>query len=249
MIEALLHGKLSRDQENMEDILTSNVFGLMQFVPPDQGLFPFLAMAITIDGDHPLNALVGITDGSKVRVKYIFWPEWLHCEPDVVLEILLANGNSLLIVIEAKYLSGKSSEADEIQERPNDQLAREWADLVTEASRTGAHPVMVYLTADVGCPKMQLRESLAEYERKCIANPIVPKISWLSWRQLSTPQFCESDLAILNVLSRMVIRLGMTYFAGFTSLAPLPFGWSFKAAESSFVFRCTPIPFRWTFQK
>ena len=31
MIEALLHGKLSCKQENMEDILTSNVFGMLQY--------------------------------------------------------------------------------------------------------------------------------------------------------------------------------------------------------------------------
>ena len=45
MIEALLRGKLSREQENMEDVLTSNVFGMLQYVAPESGLFPFLAQA------------------------------------------------------------------------------------------------------------------------------------------------------------------------------------------------------------
>ena len=46
MIEALLRGKLSREQENMEDVLTSNVFGMLQYVAPELGLFPFLARAV-----------------------------------------------------------------------------------------------------------------------------------------------------------------------------------------------------------
>ena len=45
MIHALLNGKLSADQENMEDILTSNVFGLLRYLPPEHGLLPFLAHA------------------------------------------------------------------------------------------------------------------------------------------------------------------------------------------------------------
>ncbi len=42
MLAALIAGKLSRMQENMEDILTSNVFGLMQYMPAADALVPFL---------------------------------------------------------------------------------------------------------------------------------------------------------------------------------------------------------------
>ena len=45
MIEALLRRKLTFQQENMEDILTSNVFGMLQYVPPNEGLFAFLAQS------------------------------------------------------------------------------------------------------------------------------------------------------------------------------------------------------------
>ena len=34
MLSALLHGKLSREQENMEDILTSIVFDTLRHLPP-----------------------------------------------------------------------------------------------------------------------------------------------------------------------------------------------------------------------
>ncbi len=42
MIPALLHGKLSREQENMEDILTSIVFGVLKHLPPELILLPWL---------------------------------------------------------------------------------------------------------------------------------------------------------------------------------------------------------------
>ena len=50
MLSALLHGKLSREQENMEDILTSIVFDVLRYLPPDQGILPFFAHASSPDG-------------------------------------------------------------------------------------------------------------------------------------------------------------------------------------------------------
>ena len=69
MLMALLRGKLSREQENLEDILTSNVFGLLKYLPPEEGLFPFLSHAQTLDGRRPLE---GAVPGAKVE--YQFWP-------------------------------------------------------------------------------------------------------------------------------------------------------------------------------
>lgn len=53
MLVALLHGKLSREQENIEDILTSNVFGVLKYLPPGTVLIPFLSKASTPDEKHP----------------------------------------------------------------------------------------------------------------------------------------------------------------------------------------------------
>ena len=84
MLEALLHGKLSREQENMEDILTSNVFGLLRYLPPSDGLLQFLGMGRMRDGRQPLANLPEDT-----TAEYEFWP-WIKesgngCEPDVLL--------------------------------------------------------------------------------------------------------------------------------------------------------------------
>ena len=50
MLQALLRGKLSRVQENMEDVLTSTVFGLLRYFPVQSGLWPFLSHAANVQG-------------------------------------------------------------------------------------------------------------------------------------------------------------------------------------------------------
>jgi hypothetical protein len=45
MLSALLLGKSSREQENMQDILTSNVFNILKYLPPERGILPFLAQS------------------------------------------------------------------------------------------------------------------------------------------------------------------------------------------------------------
>jgi hypothetical protein len=45
MMPALLHGKLSKEQQNMEDVLTSTVFGLLEYVDSNEGVLPFLSRA------------------------------------------------------------------------------------------------------------------------------------------------------------------------------------------------------------
>jgi hypothetical protein len=64
MLMVLLRGKLSRDQENMEDILTSNVFGVLQYLPPGAALVPFLHKVSTPEGKCPLADLPPSADAS-----------------------------------------------------------------------------------------------------------------------------------------------------------------------------------------
>ena len=69
MLEALIH----RKHRNAEDCLTSAVFGMLQHVPPELGLYRFLANARTIAECYPLKDLAGIE-------KHTFWPRWENCE-------------------------------------------------------------------------------------------------------------------------------------------------------------------------
>jgi len=214
MLMALLKGKLSREQENMEDILTSNVFGLLQYLSPKDCLLPFLRLAQTPEGNKLLEEL---PDGTQA--KYEFWPWWNekdcdNCQPDVVLRLNINGKRSLLVLIEAKYFSGKSSEENNEQERPNDQLAREWDNLVRIAAREGAEPILVYLTAGMGFPKEEIEDSQREYYAKRGKQAL---IAWLSWRHLAGV-LNKTEVPSLKHLREVLERFNLVFFSGFSDI-------------------------------
>lgn len=242
MISALLRHKLSLKQENMEDILTSNVFDLFRYhAQPKSGLFRFLARATTIDGDCPLASL--LDDPAEAKVEYDFWPQWKYCgercEPDVVLDI--RGKSSYLVGIEAKYWSGKSStaaedeegdldedsddktEGEEVGRRSSDQLAREWGNLVAKASILHALPVLIYLTADLHCPKEELLDSIKD----CNKALLPPIICWLSWRELPRLFQGNPDPHLLD-LAALADEMQLTFFDGFSDVAEIHADWTFQ---------------------
>src|ERR1039458_2574240 len=114
MLQALLRGKLSRDHEQIEDILTSNVFGLLKYSDPRITL-DFLERARLLNGERPWDR--SIFGSSGVSIDWDFWPWWaearcIGCEPDVVLTLQGQCNVRLLVLIEAKLYAGKSSFAE-----------------------------------------------------------------------------------------------------------------------------------------
>ena len=244
MLEALLHGKLSHEQENMEDILTSNVFGSLQYLPPDQGLLPFVGRAVTASGEHPLDGLPADTQAS-----YSFWP-WMEetgcsgCEPDLLLDLTLPVDKPILAIVEAKYLSGKSSEADETASKPQDQLAREWDNLVCRAGDT-FRPILIYLTADLRFPASDINDAISEYTQK---RGTSPTICWLSWRHLASV-VCDSDSQIARALCQMLRRLDLIFYSGTHPIKDLrPILWSFQRSPCVFHRRLCVPPITWSFR-
>ncbi len=168
MIEALLHGKLSRQQENLEDLLTSAVFGRLKLLPAHV-LGAFLARAQTLQGARPLEPLA-----SPRSVEYAFWPQLRAAgcddtEPDVLLIVHPHAGAARRVLVEAKYRSGKSSRAGGDEEpgadvvspgerRIRDQLAREWEHL----SNLDPEGWVVYLTPSFVMPRSDLVEAQEE---------------------------------------------------------------------------------------
>jgi len=141
VLKAQLHGKLTRSEEDLEDILTSNVIGSFEYVPPEDGLVPFLLHSIKQNlHDCPFNDIGKISD-----VRYEFWttldePTCVACEPDVIISFIDERNNKIKILVEAKYRSGKSSEADANEKKPYDQLAKEWDNLVYITKENNAKP-------------------------------------------------------------------------------------------------------------
>lgn len=223
MIMALLKGKLSREQENMEDILTSNVFGALRYVSPGEALLPFLAQAEDEPGHHPLEGIA-----RDAEAQYKFWPRWglndsSSCIPDVVIRIDEPTGRRLLILVEAKYWSPKSSEADE-GEKLNDQLAREWDCLTQVAQGQHREPVLVYLTSGVTFPRNDIHAAQVELAQKSRQRG---NMCWLSWQHLFAHVEHTGNI-VLQDLAKLLRHMGLTFFTGFSSI-PRAAGisWSF----------------------
>lgn len=135
-----------------------------------------------------------------------------------------------LVLVEAKYYSGLSSEEDERAE-PNDQLAREldnldvlscttlgWGTHLEIASRT-----LLFVTQDMGIPRILLAKSLDEYTRKRHKSG---NIYWTSWRFL--PSILEESLeketapenrAVLEDMLALLLRKELRMFGGVEPVA------------------------------
>jgi hypothetical protein len=261
MLEALIGGKLSREQENMEDVLTSAVFGNLRYAPPSKGLYRFIAHARLFNAPDesafPLRKLLADgflrCDDAKTR----FWPRWTtrggrRCEPDVVVHCRSDDGASLMIAIEAKYRSGKSSEAQDDEADTTDfdlrdQLAIEWHCLSEEAAKIAATPYLIYLTADVGIPRAELLDSLAEFARRYPQEP-TPQLLSLSWRVLSQ-EFANAEVPALRDVGLLARRLNLVYFSGFVPAAEIvPFRWRFNTLPHRWFGASANAPISWSFQ-
>lgn len=228
MTIAEIRGKISSTgsnlSERMEDLLTSDVFGCMRYLPAEKALFPFLCLARSFRGN------VFTIPEKTIKANYSFWP-WIKvknrnpCEPDVVLGLETEDGGVHLVLIEAKYYSGLSSEEDELA-APNDQLAREldnldaiscaamgWNSDLPVSSRT-----LLFVTLDMGLPRALLEQSLDEYKRK---RRMEGDIFWVSWRFL--PSILEQCLAketvpehaiVMEDMLNLLLRKGLIMFSG-----------------------------------
>ena len=114
MIQAELKGKLP-EVENREDVLTSNVLGLMKYLPPREGIFKILSelkdysMNRNSLFDNLKSQNININDYDTVD--YLFWENSAkYGEPDLILIIKSPKQHlkELMLCIEVKYFSGKS---------------------------------------------------------------------------------------------------------------------------------------------
>jgi hypothetical protein len=133
-----------------------------------------------------------------------------------------------IVMIEAKYLSEKSSYENE-SEHPNDQLARELDSLeVLEPSDLGWNTTkevvgrsLLYLTQDASIPSTALQESLREYRWK---RNRLGTIYWTSWRYLGvileeqSRGLDEYQATVLNDIRLLLEKKRLTMFHG---MAPL----------------------------
>lgn len=226
-IMAEVKGKISSTGSNindrMEDLLTSNVFQLLRYVPIELGILPILSSA---ENSHQegLRNKFDLPKGVNT-VSYYFWRKFDNWEPDIFIEIkqndkILAN-----VMIEAKYMSGKSGSATYEEEdgtktyiAHSDQLEKLWHSLKAHSVHTPYY--LLYLTMDWVMPIQSINESI-----EAIADDDCRDyIYWLSWQTIHTTLtkiICKNNTIISQpdkVIFKDVIDLldkkGLKEFAG-----------------------------------
>ncbi len=251
MFIAQISNKLSRAEEDMEDLLTSNVFGTWRYVPveiTEKGLLEFLKTACRIDGAR-FNGPDGI---STLNMK--FWP-WIQeedakgAEPDVLIEMVSSDKRKWLLLVEAKYLSPKSSFADESEKCPTDQLAKEMHNLRKIARLENYDEyALFYVTAHTLLPKDDITEAINELAEKT-EDGASDRFYWTTWRRLpgilsTTINSCTgSYVTILGDLQTIVLRMGLTFFEGIVAKGWTLGGvsWVFKLPSKLTSFKWAPI--------
>lgn len=214
----------------MEDIMTSNVFGSFRYLDdPNDGLMPFIGLATDLDGNKLKDSIPGV-----VAADYQFWQDagFTRSEPDVVITLTHKNGSKSIVLIEAKYRSGKSSEAEEVAEgtmqeamKVTDQLAREWVDLEEMAQEESAHPFLIYVTADFAFPRKDIENSQNELSKK---HGETGNIYWLSWRYLIHALAGMSHPILSDLVDLLDKRYELRYYRGLLFDTTIVCKWNFE---------------------
>ncbi len=247
MLQAFLRGKLSGEQENLEDLFTSSVFGALAYAS-EGTLLSFLALATYADGTPVLE----LQPSELKLVSMEFWPIFASqgvgaTEPDVVVQLEDMHGQRQLLFIEVKLRSGKSSGPAPDSIDIVDQLAREWCVLIDRCRGSGSQPHLVYITADRRYPEVDIMESKREFESKRDACEFPFRCAWISWSRVATA-FREIGDPVLRDISRVCERLDLAPFERISGLSPTPTSWHFSPREMPFGFSCEPITLTWSYQ-
>jgi hypothetical protein len=128
MYVAELRGKIPSQFENMEDILTSNVFSFFKYSTREIFLKGYLEKLGIYISDQEANG-----------AQFKFWPRFDDkTEPDLVVKV-----GKYYLLIEAKYFSGFGQETETTQA----QLKREFQGGKSEAEKQGQKFKLIPITA------------------------------------------------------------------------------------------------------
>ncbi|MGE6762146.1 hypothetical protein ACQKGO_29320 [Corallococcus interemptor] len=226
MFAAELHGKLgdgTNAGDRMEDVLTSNVFGLLRCLESPDLLVTWLKQSRpAVDGASPL------VEGPVHSADIYFWQRVRAREVDVL--VLLRGPQGLHVIgIECKYESGKSnaSRDDALDSAgSSDQLSYYMDALGADALPSRPYRPeevhrrsLLYLTGHAAMPRDALEVSLgSRRERSAI------DLHWLAWRELAPhlPQGSGSGgmSCLLAQLRQVLDRRGLATFTGWKDTEP-----------------------------
>lgn len=239
MTIAELKGKLSPHtskglHDRMEDLLTSDVFGTMQYAGWEYGFIKWLRSAQNpYDLNDTGNSIFPESE-QITNVLFDYWPTLSHKrQPDLMMCIEEKGKCTVLIMVEAKYLSGPSdSTVPEEWEPGNDsgnQLAEQindfpdiFRDLSIADTVTRVH---LYVTAHFLCPTVTYWNSEEYLRRKDV------KRLWLNWQSLHEHLQGSIELSIggtremLADLLLLLERKNLNPYKGYQNKVPKKAMW------------------------
>ena len=232
MTIAEIYGKISSSGSNIsdrrEDLLTSDVFGCLRYIPFEKGFQKILTRAQLYTDQKKL---LGIKNSDE-NVSVEFWPRLENnSEPDV----LIRNGNHLLM-IEVKYLSGKTGHyepnqdsEDSTEAASSDQLARLFRGLMSDKGNCPRRS-LIYLTAHRILPKNDIEAGYEELNEASddTRHEYKDNVYWLSWFEVykTVGRLLDESSEIQDKYWRIVLsdikellnRKGLRQFEGFKGI-------------------------------
>lgn len=203
MYLAEIHGKLSKDNENKEDILTSNVFSFFKYA----NRRIFLLELVRILG-------LDVSEADANQAEFIFWPTYGdRTEPDLVLLI----GNYYLL-FEAKYHSGFGQETEDKKH----QILREIEGGQYEAHNLEKEFRIIAVTAHYTDNKEFKKEIPSEY---------LSSLLWINWQSIAwllyqqvekNPDLNLEARLFANDLYELLIHKKLRNFEGLKAFSSIP---------------------------
>lgn len=224
MIEAELRGKVSSKLEDVEDLLTSAVFGLLQYVPPSIFWPAVLTRAESCKGKPFVERCkeLGAHIPNYEKVNAHFWPvHQKFGEPDLLLVFSGGGQLPLCCIIEAKLWSNKSGREE--QDQLNRYLAAlkdsQWLGRVTGFYGPVALPGLIYLTPRAA--RLELYDSIKHAPDYLAAEFSLFLLQWQDILEVARqvlPQVDEPQRAMLSRIADFLEHRGLAYFRGFSDL-------------------------------
>jgi hypothetical protein len=223
MLYAELHGKLNPAapyQERREDILTSTIFGTLLVADARPLLEDWLSRARNLRGGAS-----PIPDKLD-PLQYWFWPRLREAEPDLLLRL-----GDVLFIIEAKYLSGKSSSSTP-DEEGGAQLLREWSSCAPDSTSLDSYPPLLRaaISSCRRCLLYLVRVDRLRTARREVAQTLalVPEaeIYLLTWQDLHAAirdrlrTGAAGEWPWYRDLLELLERRGLASFSGFACQLP-----------------------------
>jgi len=232
---AILQGKLrsasSQINEQLEDLLTSEVFSRLRYLDMEKGLLPILNRVQNV-----YNKQIGLPNQANFigPAAYFFWPRLTLksgnvVEPDLIVELRTESDERFVIAVECKHLSGKSGgaisenqEIDGYESTPQDQLVKEL--LVVKEHYPKAKVFLLYLTGHAILPENDIVESvdsIKDFEGMSDTF-FYDSVYWIGWKEvwniLSEQRTKLSQERLISIIIEDITKLleyhGYRYYQG-----------------------------------